>query len=113
MSPDNAHRILEGLDKLPPEKSRVKKERIEELELLLASPVIGEHASNAAAVLDGFKSGQLAYVAGHYYIFRNGKKAAGPRPLSGFDPEKVLWEEYPNPRGIWIESMSQPFPILE
>ena len=99
MSPDNAHRILEGLDKLPPEESPIEK-RIEELELLLASPVIGEHASNAAAVLDGFKSGQLAYVASHYYIFRNGKKEAGPRPLSGLDPEKVLWGEHPNPRGI-------------
>lgn len=110
MSPDNARHILEGLDKRPPEKSPVEK-RIEELERLLASPVIGEHAGNAAAVLEGYKSGNLEYVPGHYYIYRNGKQEAGPRPLSGFDPEKVLWEEYPSPRGIWIETVSQPFPV--
>lgn len=111
MNPDNARRILEGLEKLPPEKSPVEKRM--ELEHLLASPVIGEHAGNAAAVLEGYKSGQLAYVPAHYYIYKNGKKEAGPRPLSGFDPEKVLWGEYPNPRGVWIESVNQPFPVLE
>ena len=112
MKPENARRIIERLDRLPPEKSPVEK-RIEELECLLASPVIGEHAGNATAVLEGFRSGDLEYVPEHYYIFRNGKQEAGPRPLSGFDPKKVLFEEYPSPRGIWIESVSQPFPVWE
>lgn len=79
-----------------------------ELELILASPEIGEteHAENAAAVLDGYKSGTLEYISGQYYIFKEGKRVAGPRPLAQFDPKEVLFGEFPNPRGIWIESVS-------
>ena len=65
-----------------------------------------------AVVLEGYKSGKLAYVAGHYYIFRNGRKEVDPRPLSRFDTEKVLWGECPHPWGIRIETESQPFPVL-
>jgi hypothetical protein len=43
MALDIALAILEELDKLPPPKSPLER-RIEELEGLLASPIIGEHA---------------------------------------------------------------------
>ncbi|RLL94592.1 hypothetical protein CFD26_104158 [Aspergillus turcosus] len=83
---DVARAVLEELDKQPPPKSPLER-RIEELERILASPVIGEHAENAAAVLEGYKSGTLEYLSGQYYIFKEGKRVAGPRPLSEFDPK--------------------------
>ncbi|KAF7114494.1 hypothetical protein CNMCM5793_008798 [Aspergillus hiratsukae] len=92
IDPDVGRALLEELDKQPPAKSPLER-RIEELELILASPEI-----------DGYKSGTLEYISGQYYIFKEGKRVAGPRPLAQFDPKEVLFGEFPNPRGIWIES---------
>lgn len=65
------------------------------------SPSIAELAANSAAVLEGYKSGTLEYISRQYYIFQECERIAGPRvrPLSEFDPKKVLWEEFRNPRG--------------
>ncbi|KAF7159765.1 hypothetical protein CNMCM5623_005154 [Aspergillus felis] len=38
---------------------------------------------------DGYESGTLEYISGQYYIFKEGKRVAGPRPLAQFDPEEV------------------------
>ena len=73
------------------------------LELLLNSSIIGNHAINVAAVLEGYKSGDLLWVDDQYYVFAKGKRVAGPRPMSGFDPQQVLWGEFPNPRSVWLE----------
>ncbi|GFG18649.1 hypothetical protein IFM5058_09216 [Aspergillus udagawae] len=107
IDPDNGRALLEKLDKRPPAKTSPER-RIAELESLLASPVIGERAENAAAVLDGYKPGTLEYLSGQYYIFKEGKRVPGPRPLAQFGPKEVLWGEFPNPRGIWIESCEGP-----
>jgi hypothetical protein len=107
MGLENALAMLNKLDQRPPPKSPVEK-RIEELEQLFKSSVIGDHAENAGAILEGYRSGTLEYIPGYYYIFKNGEKVAGPRPLEAYDPRKVLFEEFPNPKGIWVEEVSTP-----
>lgn len=98
---------LKEVDKLPKPKSALEK-RLEELEILLHSPMASEHTTNVAAVLEGYKSGTLTWLEGQYYIFRDGRIVAGPRPMSEFDPQKVLFEEFPGPRSVWLEVVSIP-----
>lgn len=101
-SAEAAASILQELNELLPPKSAFER-RIEGLEHILKSPLIGEHTANATAVLDGYQSGRLKYVAGHYYVFRDGQMLAGPRRLLKFDEEKVVFDEFDGPTGLWIE----------
>lgn len=83
--------------------------RIIELEQTLRSSFVGvasEHTANATAVLDGYRSGFLKYLLDHYYVSKGGKMFAVPRRLAGYNPEKVLFDEFQGPWGIWIESIS-------
>lgn len=66
----------------------------------------GEHVRNVAAVLEGYNSGNLTWLDGQYYAFQDGRSVAGPRPMSEFDPQKVLFEEFPGPRSVWLEVVS-------
>lgn len=94
--------ILQEMNELLPPKSAIER-RIEGLEHILKSPLIGEHTANATTVLDGYQSGRLKYVAGHYYVFRDGQMLAGPRRLLNFDEKKVVFDEFDGPKGLWIE----------
>ncbi|ODM22760.1 hypothetical protein SI65_00349 [Aspergillus cristatus] len=85
--------------------------RIEDLEHMLNSPVIGEHTANATAVLYGYQSRKLKYVAGHYYVFRDGQMLTGPRPLLSFDEETVVFDEFNGPQGLWTKRCDEP-PVL-
>lgn len=67
------------------------------------SSIIENHAINVAAVLEGYRSGDLVWLDDQYYVFAEGQKVAGPRPMSGFDPQQVLWGEFPGPRSVWLE----------
>ena len=88
-------------------------QRIEELGLLLNGSIIESLAINVAAVLEGHKLGDLLWLDGQYYVFVEGRRVAGPRPISDSDPQQVLWEEFPNPRSAWLEVVDviqiQPF----
>jgi hypothetical protein len=97
--------VLERLDKLPVKKSPLE-QRIEQLEGVVNNPTREEHVENAKAILEGYKTGTLQYIPGQFYIFENGSLVAGPRPLSECDYGKILWEEFPGPKGVWIEEVS-------
>jgi hypothetical protein len=74
-----------------------------ELNHLLGSPIVGEHAANAAAVLEGYRSGTPEYISGNT-LCRRRDRVGSPSPLSQLDPKKELWRQIPGPRGIWTES---------
>lgn len=75
--------------------------------------IIESHAINVAAVLEGHKLGDLPWLDGQYYVFAEGRRVTGPRPMSDFDSQQVLWEEFPNPRsaclGVVGVTQIQPF----
>jgi hypothetical protein len=97
--------LLEELDKQPLAKSPLER-RIAELECLLACPVLGEHAENAAAVSEGYKSGTLEYISGQYPLQRR-EEGSGPETIGTIRPQGGIVEEFPVSRGIWIESVQK------
>lgn len=101
-SAEAAASILQELNELLPPESAIER-RIESLEHILKNNLIGEHTANATTVLDGYQSGRLKYVAGHYYVFRDGQMLAGPRRPLNFDEEKMVFDEFGGPIGLWIE----------
>ena len=80
--------------------------RIEEIKFLLEGELIGEHREDVTAVLEGYESGSLEYIPWHYYVFKEGKKVAGPRPMEDYDRFQVLFEEFRGAKLAWIEEVS-------
>jgi hypothetical protein len=67
---------------------------------------IGEHREDVTAVLEGYESGSLEYIPWHYYVFKERKKVASPRPMKGYDRFQVLFEEFRSAKLAWIEEVS-------
>jgi hypothetical protein len=88
---DRTRALLQELEKRPPPKLKTHFEkRIKLLERIQTDPKFAQYVESATAVLEAYTSGNLGYIPGHYYVFKDGKEVAGPRPLSEFDPSKLI-----------------------
>lgn len=102
-------KLFEELDKLPPQSTPLQR-RIQEIETILQTPGlivfdIPGQRENAIAVLESYKSGNLQFIPGQYYIFKSGKLLAGSKPMSPSMIDDII-NEYSSLREVWIERVS-------
>ena len=100
---DTAYSLLRGIDACPPPKTPLEW-RVEYLESARNDPGHADDIENISAVLEGYRFGTIEYRFNHFYVFKDGKRVAGPLPASSL-PD-VLFKQFPDVKGRWIESVS-------
>lgn len=98
---DTAYSLLRGIDACPPPKTPLEW-RVEYLESARNDPGHADDIENISAVLEGYRFGTIEYRFNHFYVFKDGKRVAGPLPASSL-PD-VLFKQFPDVKGRWIES---------